>query len=253
MPRKGKVVRWGDAGSDLISGDRPSGFNAGQPPKFSIMRIREPAKDAAPEETEATAAELACDSADDAGETEALAFACTWFHHWREYRDAGGHPLARHSPLTVDAGRALARFAFSLGATASTVQARLHVVAAARMGEPEAMAAIEQIILELQSRGAQMPVEFAAYDMDRKAGLLRPHRSSGPKLRDRLMRNTFIALAVEALCDRFDLMPTRKHRGGQPSARRSASSIAAEAYSREAGQGQSAKKGSRKSGSKVAV
>ena len=170
-------------------------------------------------------------------ETEALAFACTWFHHWREYRDAGGHPLARHSPLTVDAGRAVARFAFSLGATASTVQARLHVVAAARMGEPEAMAAIEQIILELQSRGAQMPVEFAAYDMDRKAGLLRPHRSSGPKLRDRLMRNTFIALAVEALCDRFDLMPTRKHRGGQPSARRSASSIAAEAYSREAGQG----------------
>ena len=107
------------------------------------------------------------------------------------------------------------------------------MIALARAGEPEAQAVVERAILELQSRGAALPTELGAYNMDKIAGLLQPHLSSGPKRKDRLMRNTFIALAVEALVDGFGLLPTRKPRRGRPSA----SSIVAEAYSLEAGKG----------------
>ena len=50
-------------------------------------------------------------------EADALAFACAWFRYWRGWRDHDAHPLTQHSPLSVDAGRAMVRFAFQLGAT----------------------------------------------------------------------------------------------------------------------------------------
>jgi hypothetical protein len=165
-------------------------------------------------------------------EAEALAIAVQWFRYWREWRDAGD-PLTEHSPLTADAGRAWARHILRIGA-AGPVSSRLQLVAYARQGDPDAQAVVLQCILELQSRGEPLPTEFAAYNMDLAAGLLRSQQKSGPKKKDRMTRDWFVALAVALLLDRFGpagLMPTRNSRQrGRPSPRRSACALAAEGY-----------------------
>jgi hypothetical protein len=172
-------------------------------------------------------------------EAEALAVAVRWFRVWREWRGADGDPLTEHSPLTAESGRALVRVMLRIGAVGS-VQNRLQLVAMARAGEPDAHEVVLQCILELQSRGEPFPTEFAAYNMDFAAGLLHPHQSPGPKRKDRIMRDQFIALAVGLLMDRFGpagLRPTRNsdqsshyRKSGQSSARRSACALVAEAY-----------------------
>ena len=76
----------------------------------------------------------------------------------------------------------------------------------------------------------QLPTEFEAFDMGME-GRADPSAAAGPKFSDRMSRDWMIALGVALLVDRFGLLPTRKTNArGRSSARRSASSIIAEAF-----------------------
>jgi len=69
--------------------------------------------------------------------------------------------------------------------------------------------------------------------MDVHARLIRPYSAPGPRRKGKLLRDQFIAMAVELLIVRFGLPATAKEahgRRGRPSGRRPASVVVAAAY-----------------------
>ena len=91
----------------------------------------------------------------------------------------------------------------------ATAAGRMDLVALARAGSVEAHAVLEVVILEGQSRRAELPVELQSYAMDLTRGY-RPSGPAGERRSKRFTRDMFIALIVAALRDRFALKPTGK-------------------------------------------
>jgi hypothetical protein len=98
----------------------------------------------------------------------------------------------------------------------------MDVIKLARHGDDDAKAVLREAILELKSSGAALPVELEAYNMEVLHGAM-GHAVSGPKRKDRLLRDVYICMTVAAVCDRFGLEPT-----GRARHRRSACDIVAE-------------------------
>jgi hypothetical protein len=153
-------------------------------------------------------------------ETEALDFARNWLGRH------SGNPWSEHPNLSADAGRAFWRHMLWQGVRHPV--SRLQVIAMARAGDVDADAVLRTLMIEMQSRGETLPTELAAFNMEILHGGL--HQPPGPKRKEKILRDLSIALAVAAVCDRFDLSPTRNTASrGKLSARRSACAIVADA------------------------
>jgi hypothetical protein len=143
---------------------------------------------------------------------------------------SGTNPWSADSPMTAAAGRALLRHLTRQGVLLHPTN-RLQIIAMARAGDTDADDVLRTLMIEIQSRGEQMPVELANYNMEILHGGL--HQPPGPKRKDKLLRDLCIAMTVAALCDRFGLNPTRNTTSrGRASARPSACSIVADVINR---------------------
>jgi hypothetical protein len=164
--------------------------------------------------------------------SQAYELACAWFRTLRDYRDdTDPLPWLRTSPLTPQTGEEFVRHILQQGAMLNPVN-RLHLIAAARNGSVDAQKVLGDIIIHCHGRGIQMPPDLITYDMEVHAGLIRPYSQPGPRRKDKLLRNQFIAMGVELLIDRFGLPATAREATprGRPSSRRPASAIVADAY-----------------------
>jgi hypothetical protein len=161
-------------------------------------------------------------------EEEALAFARAEFARVRD----GNTPWSESSELTKEAGRAAWRHVLTCAARYHPIS-RMEVITRARLGDPDARDVLRTLIIEARSGGGQLPRELEGYEMELLAGGPLP-LLSGPKRKDKILRDLRIALTVAAVCDRYGLRPTRNPESrGRPSARRSACSIVAEVLAAE--------------------
>ncbi len=156
-------------------------------------------------------------------EEEALAYAQEMLNRYH----GGGNPWSPASPLTAEAGRATMRHLYRQAALLHPIT-RMNVIVAARNGDTAARDVLNTLIIEMKSDRRALPTELENYTMEVLAGGL--HQPPGPRRKDKLLRDLVIALVVAAVCDRYQLAPTRNTASrGRPAARRSACSIVAEA------------------------
>ena len=84
------------------------------------------------------------------------------------------------------------------------VRARIRLLHAARAGDRDCLAVINDLMLELQSRKIDLPCELQAWDMElREFGL--PAQWSGPKKADRILLDLCIMLITCAVVVQFGL------------------------------------------------
>jgi hypothetical protein len=138
--------------------------------------------------------------------------------------NAGPNQWSPGSLLNPDAGQGFVRDMFRRIACLGDPRMRMWVIAAARAGDPDAIEALRWLLLEYKSRGIGLPRELDGYDMEVTAGNISPHMRSGPKKKNKIVRNICIAMTVAAVVDRFGIDPT-----GRSLHRKSACEIVAEA------------------------
>ena len=117
----------------------------------------------------------------------------------------GGNPWSADPALSAKASEALVG---DLAQTASqmTVQlasqsalARMQIVAAAKAGDPDAIAVLRTLLLECKSKRIEMPTELLEFDMWLTAHGAHHHRHRpGPKKENYLLRDLCIAMTVAA-------------------------------------------------------
>lgn len=152
----------------------------------------------------------------------------------------GGNPWSADPALSAKASEALVG---DLAQTASqmTVQlasqsalARMQIVAAAKAGDPDAIAVLRTLLLECKSKRIEMPTELLEFDMWLTAHGAHHHRHRpGPKKKNYLLRDLCIAMTVAAVVDRYGHHGITAT-GRSPRRPRSACAIVAEALRLEA-------------------
>ena len=163
-------------------------------------------------------------------EAAALTFARAEIAHWHA---SGATPWSTAPGLSAEAGRAFAREQMRMAARTSTYT-RMLVIAFARSGDADAKAVLRDLILETRVRHERLPLDLENYALEIVHGAM-GHQPTGPKTKDKMLRNILICATVAGIVDRFDLKAT-----GRSPHRRSACSIVAEALT-EAGRGMGAK------------
>jgi hypothetical protein len=103
---------------------------------------------------------------------------------------------------------------------------RFGVIDLARAGDPDAIAILKDLALELRSRHAMVPDELDNWISEQLRNPTKPKREGGPKRITKLPRDIGVAVVVAALVDRFGLKPT-----GRSPHRRSACAVVADALS----------------------
>ncbi len=151
-------------------------------------------------------------------EAEALAFARREIAHWHSSATPWSAPV-----LSDAASRAFAREQMRIAASLSTYT-RMRVILLARCGDEDARAVLRDLILDARTRHQPLPLDLENYELELVHGAM-GHQLSGPKKKNKILRNVFICLTVAAVVDRFpDFDPTGRSRH-----RRSACAIVAEA------------------------
>jgi hypothetical protein len=153
-------------------------------------------------------------------QTEARTFAGSWIAKF----NAGPNQWSAGSLLSPDASQGFVRDMLRRIACLGDPRMRMQVIASARAGDPDAIEVLRAQLLEYKSQGIGLPTELAAYDMDVTAGNVRPQPGSGPKKKNKLVRNICICMTVAAVTDRFGIDPT-----GRSPHRKSACEIVGEA------------------------
>jgi hypothetical protein len=157
-------------------------------------------------------------------EAEALAFAREQIAGW----SAGSIPWSPASPFTEEASPAFVRDFLRMGARSGSAMMRMEVIKLARHGDPDAKAVLCETIIEMKTRREELPTDLENYNMELLHGGM-GHQPPGPKRKNKLLRDIFIALTVAAVRDRFpSLDPT-----GRSARRRSICWIVAEALAAE--------------------
>lgn len=148
---------------------------------------------------------------------EAEAYACRWITRAFATTDS---PWSNDPWASPAASRAFVRH--TLEWMLETASGRLHVIALARAGDPDAFELLNSLMMEMKSRLGGLPTtELKAWDMEvgeaaRRTGKYPPFgQFPGPKKKNNLLRDLIIALTVSAVADRYGLPPTgnspRKH------------------------------------------
>jgi hypothetical protein len=147
--------------------------------------------------------------------------ALAWFRLWLDFGDpADQTPWLRTSPMLPETSENFIRELLRRAALSHPTN-RLQVIAMARAGDRASQAVLSAIIIEAQSSHTPLPPELIAYNMEVHAGMIRPYSPPGPRRKNKLLRDQYIAMAVEFLRDRFGGAVTFKEAKpkGRPSGR----------------------------------
>jgi hypothetical protein len=103
---------------------------------------------------------------------------------------------------------------------------RFDMIDLARAGDPDAIAILKDLALELRSRHETLPHELDNWVSEQLRNPPKPKREGGPRRITKLPRDIGIAVVVAGVIDRFGLKPT-----GRSPHRRSACAVVADALS----------------------
>jgi hypothetical protein len=140
-----------------------------------------------------------------------------------------GNPWSDHPNSSAEAGRAFWQHVLWRAARMHPVH-RMQVIAMARGGDRDADQVLRTLIIEMQSRGEQLPTELTNFTMEDLHGGL--HQPPGPKRKDKVLRDVHIAMAVAAVVDRYGLAPYRSSYRKPASTQLSACAVVAAAQHR---------------------
>jgi hypothetical protein len=133
-------------------------------------------------------------------EAEALAFARGMIATLHR----SGTPWSAASPLAADGSAAFVRSVLRQAVASGSADVRMGIIALARSGDADAAAVLREAIVELKSCRQELPTELENYNMEIVRGGM-GHRPPGPRKKNKLLRNLYIAVTVSAVVDRFGL------------------------------------------------
>ena len=85
----------------------------------------------------------------------------------------------------------------------SSRPSRMHIIEAAKAGDPDAIEVLRALLLECKAKRVDMPSDLIGYDMHVTAHGERRHQRPGPKKKSYILRDICIAMTVAALVDRY--------------------------------------------------
>jgi hypothetical protein len=162
-------------------------------------------------------------------DAEAFKLACRWLQRFL----GSGTPWSNESGFSPAASDAFKRHMLRGLIRSPAIPNRLRMLGFARAGDADAIAVAAEFMNELASAHTPLLLEFQAFDMEMRAGLIVARMPQGRR-KQLFVRDLAIRITVAAVVDRFGLRHSRrrKTRGderGQPSPWRSASAVVGDA------------------------